>query len=206
VSWYHLFRSFNANPANDTQYSIRIAYRTLSKAGFIVIVIVLISLGLSDCAEQSTPYRPPTFAVHATPLVVASVTPTPTSQPIETPLPIATLACTNNLTFLEDLSLSDGTVVHPGDNLDKRWLVQNSGSCNWDERYQFKFVSGSDLNASIEQALYPARSGAKATIRIIFTAPSEPGTYQSAWQAYDPLGQPFGDPVYIQIIVSSGTP
>jgi hypothetical protein len=85
-------------------------------------------------------------------------------------------------------------------------LVQNSGTCNWDDRYRLKFVSGSELGAPVEQTLYPARSGTEATIRILFTAPAEPGTYQSAWQAYDPQGQPFGDPVFIQIIIETTTP
>ncbi len=30
-------------------------------------------------------------------------------------------------------------------------------------------------------------------IRIIFTAPADPGTYRSAWQAYNPKGEPFGE-------------
>jgi Ig-like domain from next to BRCA1 gene len=119
-------------------------------------------------------------------------------------MPTSTPACTDNLTFLEDLSLPDGAVVHPGDVLDKRWLVENSGSCNWNESYRLKFLSGADLSASIEQSLYPARSGTKAIIRIVFTAPDEPGTYQSAWQAYDPQGNPFGDPIFIHIVIDSG--
>jgi hypothetical protein len=107
---------------------------------------------------------------------------------------------------MEDITIPNGAIVTPGDNLDKRWLVQNSGSCNWDERYRLRFISGSELNAPVEQALYPARSGTKANIRIQLTAPSEPGNYQSAWQAYDPQGQPFGDPLYIQIVVASTKP
>jgi hypothetical protein len=67
-------------------------------------------------------------------------------------------------------------------------------------------MSGAELSASMDQALYPARSGAKATIRILFTAPSESGTYQSAWQAYNPQGQAFGDPVFIQVVVDSSKP
>jgi len=49
--------------------------------------------------------------------------------------------------------------------------------------------------------LYPARAGTQATVQIIFTAPFTDGVYESAWQAYDPSGNPFGDPVYIRITV-----
>jgi hypothetical protein len=85
--------------------------------------------------------------------------------------------------------------------LDKRWLVQNSGTCNWEASYAVKLVAGPDLGASLEQSLFPARSGTEAVIRLIFTAPEEPGTYRSAWQAFGPGGEAFGDPFFIEIVV-----
>lgn len=54
-----------------------------------------------------------------------------------------------------------------------------------------------------EKALIPARSGNQAEIRIIFTAPTEPGSYRSAWQAQDPQGDLFGDPIFIEIVVNN---
>jgi hypothetical protein len=57
------------------------------------------------------------------------------------------------------------------------------------------------MNAVQEQALYPARAGTNAVIQILFQAPAESGTYRSAWQAYNPDGQPFGDPIFIDIAV-----
>jgi len=59
------------------------------------------------------------------------------------------------------------------------------------------------MGAATEQALYPARAGSQATISINFTAPSEPGTYNTAWQAIDPNGEPFGDAVFMEIIVQA---
>ncbi len=153
--------------------------------------------------RQVTPYVPPAVA-SPVPLLATSVptplttgSPSPTEAPIFTP----TLACTPNLTFLEDLTIPDGTQVTPGAALDKRWRVENSGSCNWDANYRLKFVAGEPMGAPAEQALYPARSGTQTVIRILFTAPSQPGTYRSAWQAFDPQGQPFGDPFFVEIVV-----
>ena len=200
------FKSYITYTINDTQYEHYIAYRILWKALCIIFLLTFLSLCMAGCSEQPTPYRPPTIAVQTTKPVLATATPTTTTQLVETPMPISTPTCTNNLTYLEDLSLSDGTVVKPGERLDKRWLVENSGTCNWDENYRLKFMSGAELSAPLDQALYPARSGSKATLRILFAAPIEKGTYQSAWQAYDPLGQPFGDPVFIQVVVDSLKP
>jgi hypothetical protein len=56
------------------------------------------------------------------------------------------------------------------------------------------------------QALFPARSGLELTIRMNFIAPDEAGTYRSAWQAYDPDGQPFGDPFFIEVEVVAPPP
>jgi len=202
----HLFRRFIAYLSYDTQYGIDIAYRLLFKVGYRVIALIFISLGTSGCREQPTPYRPPTIAVDVTKLAHPNATTTSTTQSIETPITPATPTCTNNLTFMEDISIPDGTVIYPGDRIDKRWLVQNSGSCNWDERYRLKSISTAALNAPVELALFPARSGTKTIIRILFTAPADPGNYQNAWQAYDPQGQSFGDPLILQVVVDSGSP
>ena len=203
---FRLDKDHLAYKTNDTQYEHRVAYRSLWRTGRLIILSGLILLSISACAGQSTPYRPPTVAVRATSPIVASALPTFTTKPVDTPLPIVTPACTNSLVFLEDLSLPDGTIVRPNESLDKRWLIQNTGTCNWDEGYRLKFISGAELGASIDQALYPARSGTQATLRIVFVAPPEPGTYQSAWQAYDPQGQAFGDPVFLQVVVESAVP
>ena len=85
---------------------------------------------------------------------------------------------------------------HPVRPLDKRWEVENSGTCNWDERYRLQLIAGPEMGAPPEQALYPARSGTQAVIRIVFTAPAEPGTYRSAWQAYNPAGRALWRPIF----------
>ena len=199
-------KSRDANNPNGTQYCLCIAYRFLSNAGVRVILLgVMVIIG-SACAREPTPYRPPTLAVRTTLPAAASPTPTSTTQPVDAPIFLTTPACIDNLTFLEDLSLPDGSVVSPGESLDKRWLVQNSGTCNWDERYRLKFISGAELNASIEQALFPARSGAQAILRISFTAPPGPGSYLSTWQAFNPQGQAFGDTVTLQVVVEPAIP
>jgi hypothetical protein len=118
----------------------------------------------------------------------------------------ATPACQDNLVYIEDLTIPDGKQVAAGELLDKRWRVENAGTCNWDNRYRLKLTSGLDLSAGNEQALFPARSGTTATLQIQFIAPSEPGIYRSAWQAHSPEGEPFGDPIFIEVEVTSLLP
>ena len=119
--------------------------------------------------------------------------------PIE---PTPTPSCLNGLLFIKDLTIPDGTLVDPGESLDKRWEVQNSGSCNWDKNYRVKLIAGPGMGVPVQQALNPALSGTEVIIRMMFIAPDEPGNYRSAWQAYDPFGNPFGDLFFIDIVVS----
>ena len=92
-------------------------------------------------------------------------------------------------------------MVNPGETLDKRWQVQNNGACNWGFGYTLRVVTGPDLGAAPEQALFPARAGTDAVIQILYTAPTEPGIYRSAWQAFDSTGRAFGDPIFIEVVV-----
>ncbi len=172
------------------------------------LTIILLCLGVAGCSlipnrDTGQLYRPPAAAETVTPRVASQPTPslapaTPSEAPRITPTP----TCTDSLTYLEDLSIPDGAQVAPGQPLDKRWRVQNSGTCNWDEHYRVKLIAGPDLGAQGEQALYPARGGTELIVRILFTAPNEAGKYRSAWQAYDPQGKPFGDPVFIEVNVA----
>jgi hypothetical protein len=165
----------------------------------ISIHLMLFSLVLSACKASGappTPYRPPTAAIPPSPTLPPPATP-------EAPRPTPTPPCTDNLSFREDLTIPDGTQVSPGQALDKRWQVENSGTCNWDESYRLKLIAGPEMGAVAEQTLYPARSGTELVIRIVFTAPNEPGTYRSAWQAYNPRGEAFGDPVFIEVVVAA---
>lgn len=114
--------------------------------------------------------------------------------------------CENNLTFLKDVTISDGTPVTARSTLDKRWEVENSGSCGWTENFRMRLIAGPAMGAQPEQALYPARSGSHAILRITFQAPNEPGSYRSAWQAHSPEGEPFGDPFFIDILVEEAAP
>lgn len=181
---------------------------------FLSFTASLCLLGSSACAPVATPstglFVPP--AAQPLPSATSQAAPTllletPLASPPAASSPVAvpttaTVACTNNLTFNQDLTIPDGSAVQPGSQIDKQWLVTNSGTCSWDASYRFSFVGGDTLGAAAEQALYPARAGTQAVLRILFTAPLEAGTYQSAWQAFSPDGSAFGDAVYMTILVS----
>jgi hypothetical protein len=187
---------------------IRHSKRSALQSAVRFLLAACLATGLAACRASGpaipTPepignvYRPPT-AAPATP-TARPTKPTADLRPTSTP------ECSNVLAYLEDLTIPDGSTVQAGAPVDKRWRLENSGTCNWDARYRLRLIAGPSLGVPSEQALYPARSGTQFTLQIIITAPTEPGTYRSAWQAYDPQGQAFGDPFFVEILVPAGNP
>lgn len=173
-----------------------------SKNFFTISLLVLVSsLFMSGCVRvqnidpqsgQVEYFRPPT-------LVPTPLPPTPTLS--ITAQSNQSGGCSNSLSFISDATIPDGTVVTAGSSMDKRWEVKNSGTCNWEEGYTLRLISGPEMGVNPVQALIPARSGSQMVIRIVFTAPAETGAHISAWQAYDRQGNPFGDSFYINIQV-----
>jgi len=169
---------------------------------------LILALLLAGCAGQNgqTPTPPLTPSPDVGALIVTLA---PKEPDVEEPEPTqgvkeaAAGDCEDSLIFIQDITIPDGTVVVPESTMDKRWEVENSGNCNWDDRYRVRLIAGPEMGAQKEQALYPARSGTRATVRILFKAPVEPGTYRSAWQAFNPQGEPFGDPFFIEIVVEA---
>jgi hypothetical protein len=165
------------------------------RAFFLLLFLFLVACQASQQAEP-TPFRPPTAGntPFPTPVLTTNPNPAPTAPP-------AVINCTDILIFVEDLTIPDGTLVQPGESLDKRWMVRNDGTCNWAEGYAIRLVSGLAMGVTEVQALYPARSGSEAMIRMQFKAPGEAGRYITAWQAYNPNGERFGDPFFMEIVV-----
>jgi Ig-like domain from next to BRCA1 gene len=141
----------------------------------------------------------PAAAAVSTPITLLEVTKPVIDSPSK---PSPTPDCSDNLTFISDLTVPDGTYIARGVDVDKRWQVKNDGTCNWDKRYTLVLVAGSELGLPKEQSLFPARAGTQAVIRLLLTAPVTPGLYTSAWQAYDPTGAPFGDVIYVKFQVN----
>jgi len=173
----------------------------------ILFLLTLILTSACSPLPTPTPFIPPT---NQAPLIEPTliINPTPTTDQVRiVPLPtiIPTIDqsnCVSNLSFIEDLTIPDNSFVPFGSSIDKQWLIENNGTCNWNSAYRLRHIGGAVLGAPEEVALFPAKSGTLVTIQITFTAPFDEGVYESAWQAFDPNGIAFGDPIYMRILVS----
>ena len=152
---------------------------------------------LAACS-RTPPSSAATFSLPRTTPV--SLTATPALAVDETTTPTVS-ACIHGAVYLEDLTVPDGSIVAPGSEVDKRWSVQNSGTCQWGSDYRLVHVGGDGLAGPEETALYPAPAGATAVWQVILHAPTQPGEYTSRWQARSPDGTLFGDEVFVVVIV-----
>ena len=159
---------------------------------------------LAACGAESL--VPPTPAW--TPLPLTSNVPlaTATTAPTQAVPPANPSGCIDDAAFLEDLTIPDQTVVTGGDNLDKRWAIQNSGSCDWGAGYRLARVGNDSFGSIDEIALFPARAGSAAVWQVLLTAPFQPGEHISIWQARSPEGAFFGEQVYLWVVVATPTP
>jgi hypothetical protein len=167
---------------------------------WILLGGILTILACSSCQSDSSLPTPTKVSFFIAPTAGAEMVSADSSaqEPTQTPRS----NCSNKLTFIRDITIPDGTEVSPGQTVTKRWLVENSGSCDWQSAYQLLLISGLKLGASETQHLYPARRSTRAVLEIVFTAPDSPGRYNTWWQAADPSGNRFGDPFYMDLVVS----
>ncbi len=127
------------------------------------------------------------------------------------PEPLKNLKCNNRIRNVESISIPDGMIVETGQLLYKTWRVMNGATCAWNKDYKLTFVGGDDfgfydlsilpgdtapwyaVNPRLRTLIYPNQY---TTISIGFTAPEEPGVYESYFRITDDLGYDFGSGSY----------
>lgn len=163
---------------------------------------------LAGGASPTTSGALPTISFNATQVVNTPATGFTqiASSPIPAGGPTAALgdAC-NNAAYEGDVTIPDGTVLKPGVDFVKTWAVRNTGTCTWDEGYQFVFIGGDKaldpVNFSIKKSKDFVAGGEAVNISINLTAPLAPGKYSGTWRWRTDGGYYFGSPfsVYIEV-------
>ena len=167
-------------------------------------------------APTATNGNLPATAIPETP-IEASATPGDTATPAATLIPTATgtpLAgdCTNQIEFVDDITVPDDTAFLPGQTFTKTWRLRNTGTCTWSTAYALVFVDGDALNAA-SPAPFVANIAPQSEVdlSVSMTAPGVPGTYTSNWMLRSPTGTNFGlgadgsKPFWARIVVQEGT-
>lgn len=99
----------------------------------------------------------------------------------------------DSLTFIDDVTIADGTRVRAGQTFDKIWRVRNSGSQIWGDGYRLVWAAGDGLGAPDPIPLPPANPGQIVDLSLTLTAPAAPGRYVTTWNVVAPDGRAFSN-------------
>lgn len=174
----------------------------------LVIAVSWVGMMLSGLTPSITGISPPLpTSIPPAPIVtntpipsvpvalIETPTDTPPSEPVEDPVRepsnTPTPRCTHGFTFMEDLTIPDGTPIEAGQTFVKIWRVRNNGTCAWDSSQSIRFLEGQQLGP--QSAPVPAiEPGEEANISMEMTAPTRSGEYYGTWDLIDANGSPFG--------------
>jgi len=171
-----------------------------------ILVLILAACNLPSAAATQDPNNPNVVFTAAALTVQAQLTQTapfntltlppppptntavtiPTSlPPTNTPVVLPTQAC-DQAQFIKDVTISDGTVIAPGNAFKKTWRLKNIGTCTW-SGYTLVFDRGEAMSPVIE-SIGTVASGQEVDVTVNFTAPTANNTYRSYWRIRNSAG------------------
>ena len=85
------------------------------------------------------------------------------------------------------------TPLAPGTNFIISWVLENNGTCIWDDAIVFKFTEGERLTVQDEIPVMPkgykVRTGEQLTVNVQMTAPTTPGSYETSFSMVNAEGK-----------------
>jgi len=191
---------------------------------FSIVLLILILLSACGSNESAVPTATPidisALQTAAVQTIVANITQTAAAQPTlaptetltpvpeatqtETPTPVltATPALCDNLVYINDASVTDGTQMTAGQSFVKSWKVKNTGVCSWKTTYKIVYGYGNDKMSGLTTALTAeVLPGSEVEISINLKAPDKPGNYSGYWRLANNNGVPFGPFLSVIIVV-----
>ncbi len=145
-----------------------------------------------------------TAQVQATSTPPGTETPAPPA-PSETPTVIPTgtemVAPCDNLRFINDGLVIDGSIMKPGEEFEKTWKVVNAGTCTWSTGYQLIFDHGTDMDGKPAALTSDVLPNDNLEITINMKAPAKSGMYTGYWRFVNNSNLPFGPLLNVIIIV-----
>lgn len=161
---FTVLQNWTAVPGTHT-----IMVRTINTANVAsepAAIVITVSAGTATPPATLTP--------------VATATATATAQVSPTLPP--TGVCTNNSTFIADVTVPDGTVMAPGQMFQKTWRIRNSGTCNWGATEQLVFTRGEAMTTARAIAIPATPPGGVVDVTVTLTAPTASGNHVSEWR------------------------
>ncbi len=163
---------------------------------------------MQNAAASLTPQPTPTTEPTATP--TEETTPVPTftvvvgivQTPALTNTPLGALCDDSSYDpATVDVNYPDGSVMAPGQEFLKKWLIRNTGTCTWGAGYRVIFAYGERMNGTPAPLNVPVIPNQETEVAVQFRVPTRAGQYTSTWRLANAFGTPFGVFFYVKIIV-----
>lgn len=117
-----------------------------------------------------------------------SAIPLPTNSPLSpTPTGIDYL-----VSAVEDITIPDGDIVSPGENIIKTWRLTNGGLSPWTAGTRLVYVSGDQMGAEAVVLHRPVAPGQVVEVSVSLQTPTTEGTYQGYFMLQTDSGRLFG--------------
>ncbi|MEM8858169.1 MAG: NBR1-Ig-like domain-containing protein [Chloroflexota bacterium] len=112
----------------------------------------------------------------------------------------------DEMRFVADVSIPDGTDIVAGETFLKTWRIKNSGTSMWKD-YTLEYIGdafGNDSQMGAPSAISVpfARPDQTVDLSVTLTGPASPGTYRSTWRLRKKDGGLFGQQLFAEIKVS----
>lgn len=121
------------------------------------------------------------------PIVSNTSTPIPLVSPTNTQIPC------NLASFVQDVTIPDGSNIVTNSTFTKTWRLKNVGSCTWTSSYSLVFDRGDKMSGPDAQPISGSVApGQTVDISVSLTAPASAGSYRGYWRLRDGAGVLFG--------------
>lgn len=165
------------------------------------------TVAIAQSEAVQTVYAQFTQIALLTPSATSTLSPTPTLEATNTPFPTPTTGLVSGgatggcdvMTFVSDVTVTDGEEIAANTPFTKTWAVKNTGTCDWSTAYQLMYSSGDQMGGPSSQTLSAAIAvGASGNVSVELVAPSASGTYTGYWAIANAAGQAFG---YLSVVI-----
>lgn len=183
----------------------------LTQAAGTVAVELTKNAALTPAPLPATATPEPTIALPPTQQPAAQPT-QPPAAPTNTTAPTTASASTGDAgSFVEDVTIPDGTGAAPGIQFDKIWRVKNTGTTTWTQAYALVYIDGEKMGAPDSIAMpKDVQPGETVDITVKLTAPDKTGTHQTFFRLRNANGQFFrldgGGDLWVKISVGGSSP